>query len=305
MNAEAPKNVSRWTSPQAEQRFRELEDALAAELMSERPASIVVPTHLGPTHVYRWPNAAERADPGEVVVFLHGATGTALSWATYAAGRRGHEVYAVDTIGDVGRSRQEAPVESADDLVAWLDETLAGLGIESAHLAGTSYGGYLGLLLAARRPARVRSLFLLDPAGVVPIRMRSFLVWGLLTMLASLLPGTRLRSWAARRLRMPALEERRFIRLVLRGQLGHRAKLLPPAPLADEELRGIDVPVHLVSGARSEAFPSPEMQARAADVLPKATVEVVAGAGHAVMLSAQDDLIPELYDFVDGVAAGR
>ena len=42
---------------------------------------------------------------------------------------------------------------------------LDGLGLARAHLAGTSYGGFLALTLAAREPGRARSLTLVEPGA--------------------------------------------------------------------------------------------------------------------------------------------
>ena len=100
---------------------------------------------------------ARTAGPGsgEPVVFLHGSGGTALTWSRV---RRAVSTvaprYAIDTIGDVGRSEQRVAVADAADLSRWLDETLARARPSSgAHLVGISYGGFLALNQAARRPS--------------------------------------------------------------------------------------------------------------------------------------------------------
>lgn len=287
---QAPR-LSRWKDKASEQRFRAMEDELFAELGGdERPTSIVVPTRLGPTHVYRWDGR------GEPVVLLHGVTGTALSWTTFAERRDGRTMYAIDTIGDVGRSRQEVAVESTRDLAEWLDQVLDGLGLDAAHLVGTSYGGFLALNLAVHRKARVRSLFLIDSAALVDVRLLRFMAWGLASMVAAALPH-RLRAIAARRLRMPALQRPKVLRFVLYGQLHHRSKLLRPVPLTDEELRGITAPTHVVSAEKSEVFPSSEVVARAA-LLPDAVLDVIPDAGHAVLLSHLDLLADRLRSFL-------
>src|SRR5689334_12760955 len=110
------------------------------------------------THAYVW------AGSGPPLVFLHGAGGTALEWFDYVESRDGRAVYAVDTIGDVGRSIQEEPFRDAAHLAQWLDETLDGLNLSRAHLVGSSYGGWLALNQAVRKPERVASISLLDPA---------------------------------------------------------------------------------------------------------------------------------------------
>ena len=284
-------HLSEWKTPEAEHCFHEREDRLVRERLTEQPLAIDVDTHLGPTRAYYWEGT------GEPVVFLHGTGGTGTTWSPYAEQRNGRAMYAIDTMGDVGRSRQQVAVEGAGDLSVWLDETLAGLGLEHSHLAGTSYGGFLALNLAASRPDRVRSLFLIEPAGLVPVVMTKFMLWGMANLFAWLLPAW-LRRIAARRLRNPLVEDRDLMRLGLYGVRNHRLRLLRPEPLTDEQLRSIGAPTHVVLGAKSEVFPVDAAQARAAK-LANATIELVTDAGHAVAMSHVDTLAPELARFLD------
>jgi pimeloyl-ACP methyl ester carboxylesterase len=290
-------HLSEWKSARAEQRFRDLEDQLVRDLVAEPPTPIDVVTRLGPTRAYRWDGE------GIPIVFLHGTAGTSLTWARYAEHRDDRVMYAIDTIGDVGRSHQEVAVESADGLAEWLDETLSALGLGPVHLAGTSYGGFLALNLAARRPARVRSLVLIDPGGIVRPRLLKFMVWGTSALFASWLPAP-LRKAAARRLRMPLLEDKRVLRLALYGQLHHRTRLLPADPLSDDQLRAIDQPTLLIAGAMSEVFPATEVRARADALLPRVEVDIVPGAGHAVMASHAEHITERVATFLERQEAG-
>jgi pimeloyl-ACP methyl ester carboxylesterase len=285
-------HLSTWKSTAAEQRFRSMEDELVRDLVAERPTALDVHTRLGPTRAYHWEGT------GEPTVFLHGATGTSLMWAPLAQLRAGRAMYAIDTIGEVGRSQQLVAVEGAEDLADWLAETLAGLGLDRAHLAATSYGGFLALNLAVRRPALVRSLFLIEPAGVERVRMLRFMMWGLSVLFSSWLP-TPLRTAAAARLRTPALSDPRVFRLVLFGQRNHRARLLRPEPFSDEELRSIRQPVQLILGAKSEVFRSAAVRTRAEANLPHATVEVIKDGGHAIVTTHTELVADRLFGFVD------
>lgn len=293
--------VSRWTSPEAEAEFRRRSDALAAAVAAERsfemPAPVDVPTRLGPTRVDRWPGEGPGEGVGEPVVLLHGTTATSLSWVEYAQHRRGRAYYAVDTIGDVGHSRQEVAVTEPRDLADWLAEALDGLGLDRPHLAGVSYGGFLALNLAAHHPTRVRTLTLFEPAGIERVRMARFMAWGMASMGAAFLP-TPLRMRAARRLRMPVLEDPRIIRVVAYGQRHHRARLLRPEPLTDDQLAGIAQPVLAVLGERSEVFPTAAVRARLQGHLPDVALHTVAGAGHGLVVSDVDRLAGWLADFV-------
>ena len=289
-------HLSRWKNPDVERRFHEREDELVRKRWTERPRPIDVETRLGPTRAWYWEGT------GEPLVLLHGAGGTGTSWAPYADHRRGRALYAIDTIGDLGRSRQERPVQSADDLSLWLDETLSGLALARAHLAGTSYGGFLALNLAATRPDRVRSLYLLEPAGLVRVVIPTFMVWGMASLFASLLPAS-LRRFAARRLWNPLIEDGELMRVAFYGMRNHRSRLLRPEPLTDEQLHSIEVPTHIVLGEKSEVFPVGAARARVG-LLPNATSEVVNGAGHAVAMSHIDAMAAGLIRFLDAHDAG-
>lgn len=110
---------------------------------------------------------------GEPLVLLHGGGATSAVWfANVADLSRTRRVYAVDRIGEAGRSlRGGRPVRSVDDLLDWLDGVLDGVldggldgsGPSRVDLCGHSYGGWIALTYALRTPQRVRKLALLDP----------------------------------------------------------------------------------------------------------------------------------------------
>ncbi|WP_337999694.1 alpha/beta fold hydrolase [Streptomyces murinus] len=60
---------------------------------------------------------------------------------------------------------QRAALHEPEHAARWLDETLAGLGLDRVHLVGGSYGGWLALNQAHRRRDRLASVTLLDRAA--------------------------------------------------------------------------------------------------------------------------------------------
>lgn len=107
---------------------------------------------------------------GDPVVLVHGTLGDYRSWTlqmdvfaekyrVISYSRRYH--YPNRCTGD---ETDYSATLHADDLAAFI----AGLGFESAHIVGTSYGSYTSLFLAARHPERVRSMVLGDPP-VLPL----------------------------------------------------------------------------------------------------------------------------------------
>jgi pimeloyl-ACP methyl ester carboxylesterase len=273
--------IGRWKRDEAKKRFHALEQAIWDDHGYPPPEPLDIQTWAGTTRVYRW------RGEGDPVVLLHGMGGTGLTWGPYVEGLAGHDVYAVDTIGDVGRSEQTALIVDAGDLARWLDETLAGVGVEHAHLAGTSYGGYLALNLAARSPQRTASITLIDAGGLAPFRLGRFILWGLPNLLGSKAPGPIRRAMARTR---PLLEDPRLMKLALLGQTNHPFGMPQPVELSEDELRSITVPTTAVIAGRSAPF-EPRLAAQRASLIPGAAIDVIDGAGHEVMWTHVDRCI--------------
>lgn len=102
---------------------------------------------------------------GDPLVLMHGGGTTSAVWfANVATLSRERRVFAVDRIGEAGRSEcGDRPIGSIDDLLDWLDGVLDGLGLARADICGHSYGGWIALAYALRAPERLRKLVLLDP----------------------------------------------------------------------------------------------------------------------------------------------
>jgi pimeloyl-ACP methyl ester carboxylesterase len=245
-----------------------------------------VPTGFGTVRVYR--AGPEGADP---YVLLAGAGGNALAWSRWMDRFGDRPVTAVDPLGEPGHSIQTAPVRGPEDAAAWLDELLAGIGAEQAHLVGVSWGGYVALEHEIRRPGRVAAITLVDPAGLGPLGWR-FWIWLIGGGLAALLPGP-LRRGAARRLRNPTLADDELI-AVLRASMGYRRPVTRAAVLTDDDLRAVRVPVQALVGGRSPLRGAAE---RLPAVVPDWRVEVFPDAGHALVLDAEDDVVDRVLGF--------
>lgn len=283
-------HIGRWRSDAAEQRFRAVEDQLWRGRWPDPPEALDIDTRWGVTRVYRWDGE------GQPVVLFHGMGGTSIMWGAFVEGLAPRPVYAVDTLGDVGRSVQRSAFDGAGDIAEWVDQTLAGLELDAAHLVGNSYGAWLALNAARRAPSRVLSISLLDPAGMAPISYR-FLVWGAQVFLAAFMPGP-VRRLAAKRLGMPLLEDKRIMRMAFGGQVNHPFRL-PIETLTDADLRHVDVPTLLLVGEKSEIYRPLEVLERARQHMPKVTAALIPGVGHALPVDPKADAPARVRAFLD------
>ena len=103
---------------------------------------------------------------GDPVVFVHGFGGDKESWLTLMARLPATQaLVALDLPGFGDASPIAASRASAKHQAAVVLQVLRELGVERAHLVGSSMGGGIALRLAADAPERVVSLTLLGSVG--------------------------------------------------------------------------------------------------------------------------------------------
>src|SRR5262249_14500176 len=153
-------NLPAFKTPEGEARFLAAYDS-ALKLWAVPHEELDVPTRFGMTHVV---TAGPKDAPA--LVLLHGYMATSVMWAPNVGDfSREHRVYAIDVMGQPGRSVPGEPIRAAADYVAWLTATLDGLSLGRVTLAGQSFGGWLAMKYAVAAPERIDRLVLLSPGG--------------------------------------------------------------------------------------------------------------------------------------------
>ncbi|MFJ9678796.1 alpha/beta fold hydrolase [Streptomyces sp. NPDC101194] len=259
-----------------------------------------VETSFGTTHVYRYGPTDPAAQSRTPVVLVHGAGSCSAMWyPNTPALSAARPVYAIDTPGDPGRSLQREPIHRPERAAQWLDETLAELGLERVHLVGSSYGGWLALNQAHRRPDRLASVTLLDPGGLEKVGLR-FFVWIFASLFATSAPKTlrpRLAAW----LEQPVLvvpELRTMIRLGVRA---YRIRRPAPLPLSEDELSTIHTPLYLALGKRSLLVHPHRQVERVPRLIPSARAEIISDTGHGPQIDHADEINRRMLSFMDSM----
>src|SRR5215472_10512443 len=139
-------------------------DSLAAKEWPVASVERMVPTSYGHTFV-RITGPAD-APP---LVLLPGAVATSLMWApNIQALSQTCRTFAVDQIGDVGRTIYIKRVRRLNDLLVWLDEFFDALKLgDRVNPIGVSYGGSLAAEYARYAPQRLSTVILLAPGATV------------------------------------------------------------------------------------------------------------------------------------------
>jgi pimeloyl-ACP methyl ester carboxylesterase len=274
--------ASPFKTSQGKTAFLSAYDA-AMELWPVPYEELDIPGSFGSTHVIV--SGPEDAPP---LVLLHGYMATSTMWLPNVADFvKEYRVYAVDVMGQPGRSIPGDPIRAAADYVTWLTETLNALGLDRVSLGGVSYGGWLALTYALAAPQRVRRLVLLSAGGLLPLA-RQFTMRG---MLMVFLPTRSTVKWVMRWL---GIRERSgepasryvddFVRLIYLGLKHFRmppetVRVLPTA-FTDVELRALQVPTLVLYGDREVICDPAEALERARRLIPDVEGDLISGCSH-------------------------
>lgn len=117
-----------------------------------------------------WPYLEGGPAEGEVVVMVHGFGGDKDNWPLYARHfTKRYRVVAPDLPGFGQNVRDPALNYGVDAQSERLHAFVAALGIETFHLAGNSMGGFIALNYALNYPQQLKTLTLIDNAGVTSV----------------------------------------------------------------------------------------------------------------------------------------
>jgi pimeloyl-ACP methyl ester carboxylesterase len=278
-----------YRSGAAKQACLEYLDSLAARQWPVASEERIVPTTYGGTFVRV--SGPVGAPP---LVLLHGAASTSLMWApNIKALSAEYRTFAVDQIGEFGRSVCTTPIQCLDDLMAWLNALFDGLELRSGvNLMGISYGGALTAQYALRFPERLNRAILVAPGMTVLRVTNEFIVRTAMVMLSSrwFLPPFLRWIFPAMARKDPAWVDDIIEQSFLNFRNLQRRQIIVPPVLSDAEWRSLKVPTLFLVGEYERIYSPEKAVQRLKRVAPQVRAEIVAGAGHDLTV-AQADLV--------------
>jgi pimeloyl-ACP methyl ester carboxylesterase len=254
------------------------------------------PTRYGATHVIA---CGDPASPP--LLMLHPAAVGGFVWSSIIAPlSEKHRVYALDTIGDVGKSELTDPErypKSGREYAAWLDDVHERLNITRADVVAGSMGGWIAMNHAIYAPYRLRRLVLLGPMGLPAWR----------TTLAVLVPF----GWYQVR---PT--EAKFDRIIFRS-LGEGARanreFRPWMKIMGQTRPLVGQPIHIPArklamiksrtlvflGGKDGLIGSSTAAAKRARNIPGCEIEILPSAGHIMSVDEPEFVSRRIVNFLE------
>lgn len=289
-SARVPAKSPVFKSAEGEARFLAAYDA-AMELWPIPYQTRDLPTGYGSTRVIV--SGPEDAPP---IVLLHCALMTSAIWSPIIGELSAdHRTYAVDIIGDVGRTVPTKPPATEAEFADWLGQVLDRLGLERTMLLAWSFGGWVGTNFAMHHPGRVERLALLAPFKPFFKQSLGFL-YGFVPWVVR---TPKLARWFEQKMCFKedfGYPEHSAL-LYERFRSGKLALKVGPRTFTDLEFRHLKMPTLLLVGEDELLFDGPAAVERARRVLPDGEAVLLSECNHAVVSDQTEQVISRLQAF--------
>ena len=217
---------------------------------------------------------------GQALVLLPGAGATSTVWfGNVAALSQRYRVYAVDLMGDVGRSVPgDQSIDSVEKLLNWVSAVLDELKLPTAALCGHSYGAMIALAYALEDSGRVDALTLLDPNACFGSMSPRYLLHALPILLAP--NEKRQRRFVAWETYGLALDSDWLDVLALGAAHFPTAKTIVPKRPKPAAFEGFEVRTTVVLAGKGKVHNAARIESAVHAVLPRARTVILGSATH-------------------------
>jgi pimeloyl-ACP methyl ester carboxylesterase len=287
-------NISLFKTPEGESKsMRAYENALAHWPVSYEELDLT--TEFGLTHII-----VSGLAEGKPLILLHGQDSSSTSWIYNIYDlSQAFRVYAVDTIGDMGKSKPTYLPNSREDYSRWLLEVFDHLKIEKADLMGLSYGGFLSTNFALAYPERVNRVVLLAP-GIPNFGPPTF-QWANYGIPMMLLPSrlTVKRFIKGASMKGYSREDSVLEQMIVGMENMRRVSFMRPM-FTDEELRRITAPILLLIGDREIMYEPQKALDSATQLIPNLQAELIPNANHMLNSDQPKEVNAHVLKFLAG-----
>lgn len=244
--------------------------------------SIDIPGTYGITHLVS--SGPKDAPP---LVLLHGGRASLTMWSANVSDfSRDYRVYAIDIIGQPGKSIPDKTLKNRDDLNPWFTELLDALNITQTSLVGQSYGGWFALNYALHKPERVNKIALISPAACfLPLNWQHAMRGAGMFFFPSRKAMMSFKLWETYPKNIQSPENLAFFnakteQLYLGFKHFRCRGEANPDIFSDDEMRSLQVPILLLIGQQEVIYDPTASIERARRLIPHVDASLIPEASH-------------------------
>ncbi|WP_350343617.1 alpha/beta hydrolase [Proteinivorax tanatarense] len=266
-----------YNTPQGENVIKKIYDKQVKDLAVEYD-DVFINTRFGKTHILRAGNA-----DGKPILFFHDSgSNTAISLLKYRELLNDYMIYAVDTIGQPGKSEQRVLSTKNQEYGQWASDIICSLGFDQMICMGESFGGGILLKLMSVAPEKVSKGILFVPAGFVSTSKVNFIKKVSLRLYGITGAEKLLEKALAPFLGDNGLVDKRIIEMT-KVNLEHVKNNIIFTrfnKIQKDEISGEKTSFLIFTGGKDEIFSGKKLAKRAKKMLPNAEVHLLKDSSH-------------------------
>lgn len=204
----------------------------------------------------------------------------------------------MDVLGDWGKSIPARPPKTEEEFAQCLEQVFSAVNVKRASIAGLSYGGFLSMNLAIKRPELVERLILLAPAATILPLSQKF--WRT-TMLSLIFPTKRVieRNISAfaynKTFQSKYLDEIRFYGFRYGTISTMKVK---PRVFTEQELGALSIPVLFLVGEQELIYDPFLALKKVTELIPGCKGEILPECGHSIYTDQPELLAKKIKEFL-------
>ena len=210
------------------------------------------------------------------VLFLHGSGSNSAMWLADAMIlSETYHVFAIDIIGECGKSSENRPEFKNGNYSGWISEIIEKLALNRISIIACSLGGWIALDFSIKHPERIEKLVLMATAGITQVKLKT-IFWIIITSMMGTWGFNKLNRMVYGKLTIDnkALE---FASLV-KENYKPRTDVLPV--LTNESLRQIKAPTLFIGGENDCFYDSRKTASRLKENMDNVICLVLKDTGH-------------------------
>jgi pimeloyl-ACP methyl ester carboxylesterase len=254
-----------------------------------------VDTSFGKTHVIRSGDKNKKN-----MVVLHGAGSNAASWAYCIAElTKKYNVYAIDSIGDIGKSRPVKLPKNSADYSLWLKETLEALGIKKTNLLGASFGSFIAHSFVSQYPEKVdKAVFTAFSYMSSPLELGVIAKMIFFSFSPSLENMEKQLLWLNGGPMKDKSMAQNIIKIFQANAKYGRPSTINPTDISETTVRNIKTPVMIILGDRDPIYKLEKSKDFCKKTNPSIRFEVIPGEGHMFAFNKKAATFELIFDFI-------
>ena len=260
------------------------------------------------------------------LLLIPGISGCAPLWRRQIPEfAKNFRVYALDIVGQPGKSDPITPSYLNDDFSLWLIDVLDSLKIDRAHVAGTSVGGWMALRFGIFAPERINKIVMLSPTGLSAARFPAN-IWITKYLnkrkdanslqddltaksITNQSPGRSFGTFDRQLAKLMALCTRHYRvdrSMGIYNETTQKIEFITSMKVLRKfffseprsYLKNFNFPALLVFGEHEMLYNPTKVAKRAKMIIPGLQTDIIAGAGHAAIYDKPDEVNIKVIDFL-------